>query len=64
MEITLELAAQMYGVLRRTAERYDAEGLNKCADYARSLANQLFTDGESFNDSIYQTRCRRRSTRR
>lgn len=64
MEITLELAAQIYGVLRRTAERYDAEQLDACADYARQLANKLFTDGESFNDSIYQTRRRRRASAR
>lgn len=54
MEITLELAAQVYGVLRRTAERYDAEGLDACADYAHELAQQLFTDGEPFNEPVYQ----------
>lgn len=64
MEITMELAAQIYGVLRRTAERYDAEGLDACAAYVRELANTLFDDGESFNDSIYETRSRRRRSAR
>jgi hypothetical protein len=46
MEISTELAAELYGVLCAASAQYKAAHLDGCAEHARHLAHQLLTVSE------------------